>query len=159
MVKGVTLLEFVLVLVIVGILAVYAAPVFMNKQDYEKQFFFDEILNAIRQAQKLAIASSCNVIVSIQNNNYQVLQPQDRTKCSSTSTTDYQLAIHPGTQQAFTGSSQSGVSLVIESPALTAFVFNALGQSVSASSIVVTIGGSKKITVVGETGFVYDSTP
>jgi prepilin-type N-terminal cleavage/methylation domain-containing protein len=58
--RGFTAIELVTVLVIVGALAVFAAPR-LNIQGFERHAFRQEVLSAARHAQKTAMASGCPV--------------------------------------------------------------------------------------------------
>lgn len=63
--QGFTLTELVLVIVILGVLSVTALPMWFNRTDFEQRGYFDELIQATRYAQKLAIASSCDVQMTI----------------------------------------------------------------------------------------------
>lgn len=62
---GFTLTELVTVIVILGVLSVAALPLWFNRTDFEQRGYFDELLQATRYAQKLAVASNCNVQITI----------------------------------------------------------------------------------------------
>jgi MSHA pilin protein MshC len=62
--KGFTLIELTVVLLVVGILAAFAAPTF-NLSGYREQGFIQQSLAAIRYAQKQAMGSGCHVQVNI----------------------------------------------------------------------------------------------
>lgn len=59
---GFTLTELVIVLVLIGILAAFAAPR-LNIGGFERQIFADELTNALRHARKVALFSGCAVQV------------------------------------------------------------------------------------------------
>jgi MSHA pilin protein MshC len=54
--RGFTMIELVAVIVLVGILAAFAAPRFMQNDAFDARTFTDQNLNMLRYAQKLAIA-------------------------------------------------------------------------------------------------------
>jgi MSHA pilin protein MshC len=60
---GFTLPELVLVLVLVGLLAVFAVPR-LNVAAFEQRIFADEVANALRYARRVAVQSGCAVSVS-----------------------------------------------------------------------------------------------
>jgi MSHA pilin protein MshC len=64
MVKGYTLIELVIVMLLVGILAAYAVPK-LGLAGFRSSGFSQQTLSSIRFAQKLAISSSCSVQVQI----------------------------------------------------------------------------------------------
>lgn len=63
--RGFTLVELVMVLVIVGVLAVFAAPRFMERSTYSSLGFYDQTKSTIRYAQKLAVAQNRPVYVRL----------------------------------------------------------------------------------------------
>ncbi|NOT12632.1 MAG: type II secretion system protein [Methylococcaceae bacterium] len=152
--KGFTLIESIMTLVILGILSVTFLPKFFALSSYQQKVLFDDTLAAICYAQKLAVATGCNIQVSIASNTFMLKRPSaiDRSQCASTTAAYFTRDVtNPGTGETqFTGS-QSGISLTS-----TTFYFTALGSVSSGQTIF--IGGTRKITVIKETGFVYDST-
>ncbi|MEM7540254.1 MAG: prepilin-type N-terminal cleavage/methylation domain-containing protein [Pseudomonadota bacterium] len=61
--EGYTLIELIAVIVILGILAVFAAPRFVTTSAFEQRGYEEEILSFVRYAHKLAIASGCTTNV------------------------------------------------------------------------------------------------
>ena len=152
--QGFTLVELVMTLVLLGILSATALPKFFAVSSYQKPLFFDDTLSALRYAQKLAVATGCNVQISIDNNSYTLSRPAtaDRSLCTSTNPTDFSLPVrHPGTGEATYTHFENGVSLTAN-PSI--FYFNALGQA--SADVTLTVAGDKIIAVVAATGFVYE---
>jgi MSHA pilin protein MshC len=151
--SGFTLVELIMTLVIMSILSLNVIPRFFQLNEYQEKAFFDDTLGALRYAQKLAIATACNVRVNIANNQYALHRPKavDRSQCRSTDATHFtQVVLHPGSSgQSYVGS-QAGISVTD-----TVLYFDALGQASNSLEIKV---GQKKMTVVSDTGFVYDSS-
>jgi prepilin-type N-terminal cleavage/methylation domain-containing protein len=54
--QGFTLIELIMVIVILGVLAVFAAPRIFNNADFYARGFHDETLALLRYAQKSAVA-------------------------------------------------------------------------------------------------------
>jgi len=139
---GFTVIELIAVIVVLGILSATVLPKFFDKSGYQQRVIFDDTLNAVRYAQKLAVATGCNVQFSISSNAFQLLHA---TTCSSTS---YGVAVaHPATQTPPYTGSEAGISLPN-----TTITFNAIGEADGGTSI--TIGG-KTINIVPSTGFIY----
>jgi MSHA pilin protein MshC len=60
--RGFTITELVVVIVIVGILAVVALPRMFTRISFDALRFYDDAQAAVRYAQKLAIAGRCNSV-------------------------------------------------------------------------------------------------
>lgn len=68
--RGFTVVELILVVVIIGIVAAVVGPRFFTRSNFDERFYFEEALSAIRYAQKLAVASGCNIQFSIDSEGY-----------------------------------------------------------------------------------------
>jgi MSHA pilin protein MshC len=153
--KGFTLVELVMTLVILGIVSATFLPKFFQISVYQERVFFDDTLAAMRYAQKLAVATGCNIQFSIAGNSYALKRPAaiDRSQCSSTNAAHFTRDLaHPGTGAAQYTGSQSSISLTP-----VTLYFSALGNASSDADIAV--GSNKRITVTQTTGLVYDTTP
>jgi MSHA pilin protein MshC len=148
--KGFTVIELVMVIVLLGILSATALPKFFDFSGFQQQAFFDNTLSAVRYAQKLAVASGCKLQVSVSANTYALNSPANRSQCASSSPVFSTAVRNPGTGDASFTKSETGVTLT-SSPA--SFTFDALGRA--SADVLITVGGSKSIAVVRDTGFVY----
>lgn len=74
---GFTIVELVLTMVIVGVLAAMALPRFFGTHGFEERGFYDEVLSAIRYAQKSAIAQRRRVCVNFTANSVQLKIDED----------------------------------------------------------------------------------
>ena len=136
--RGFTLIELVVIMVVLGILAAVAVPVFFDLDTYKERAAYDEVASALRYAQKLAVASGCEVQVELTAGGYAV--QQRGSSCNTGTFTT--ISGHPVSSGSFSGISINPVSSIIFSP---------MGRS--AGGITVSVG-SKPITIYAETGYV-----
>lgn len=136
--SGFTLVELIVILVLLGIVSAVALPRFFGLTDYQVRAAYDEVSAAVRYAQKLAVASGCDVQVQIYNDGYALQQHQ--TGCSSGNFVD--ISDHPVTRNTF--------SDVTFTPT-TSFIFDKMGRSSTSLTIHV---GDKSLNIVAETGYV-----
>jgi MSHA pilin protein MshC len=159
---GFTLIELIMVIVILGVLAVFAAPRMFNTSDFNARGFHDETLSLLRYAQKSAIA-------------------QRRTVCVAFTDTTVSLTMAPAAPAAGAptpGCSASPVTLVGPASATAAvtakpgvtfdalptnFNFDGLGQPITSAGVLMdtqTIqiaNSAKAIQVEAATGYVHES--
>ena len=137
--RGFTIIELVIVMVVIGILAVFATSKFADRADYQARGFQDETRTLLRYAQKSAVA-------------------QRRTVCVALNATGAALRIDTTTpgdgtcDAALTLSSpaQGGTGLA---PSVVNFNFRPLGDTDQAANITAVISGVT-ITVDARTGYV-----
>jgi MSHA pilin protein MshC len=142
--RGFSVVELVLVLVILAALATVALPRFFGVQPFDERRYYDEVINAVRYAQQLAVASGCAVEVRINANAYRL-----RQRATCTSGAFVQEVRNPATGESdFARPAPNGIALV-SVPA--SFVFDALGAS--ATGATVTVGG-RAFGVTAGTGYV-----
>lgn len=163
--RGFTLIELVMVIVMMGVLAIYAAPRMFNSGDFYARGFHDETLAFLRYAQKTAIAQRRTVCVT-----FSATAPATATlsvaSAPATSTCDRALSgpnknCTDGTPTGSKGciTARTGVTY---SSTPTNFNFDGLGQpitSLGASVATQTIqvsNAAKSITVETATGYVHE---
>ena len=145
--SGFTLVELVVVMVLLGILAAVALPKFFNVSDYQERADYDEVAGAVRYAQKLAVASGCEVRVVIGGGNYALQQCSPAVGCTDgigtfcAAANFNTLANHPITNNPSVATNLSPQT----------FIFNAMGRSSNAVTVTV---GTKAFNVTAETGYV-----
>ena len=141
--RGFTLVELVMVMIIVGILAVFAAPRFFDADIFKSRGFSDQVQASLRYAQKIAIAQRRFVCVTIAGNSI-FLATGTAATC--------------GTPLA---SPSGGGNYVIDAPAGVtvtdaSFHFKALGSPSAGVTVSVTGGDmTRNIIVEAETGYVH----
>ncbi|MEO1767298.1 prepilin-type N-terminal cleavage/methylation domain-containing protein [Thiobacter aerophilum] len=139
--RGFTLVELVVVIVILGILAVVVAPRFFDRATFDARGFSDELAQTVRFAQKLAVAQHGTIHVLTGGGQVRVCWD---VACS-------QPAPSPA-GGALTRVIPTGVS--VSGPA--ALSFDALGRPSSGASYNVSGGGvNRTLTVEAETGYAH----
>ncbi len=73
-ISGFSIFELVIVIVLLGILSVYALSSFFDQDKIAARGFFDDTVNAVRFAQKLAISTGCDIRVTTVVSGYTLLQ-------------------------------------------------------------------------------------
>jgi MSHA pilin protein MshC len=145
---GYTVIELVVVIVIIGILAGFAVPRFFNNAPFAELGYANELASALRQAQKVAVASGCDTSVSISTSGYQVAQrAASGSTCATSGTYSTPVLRTDGT--TLSGSPPSGANV----NAAAQYVFTSSGALTGSSSTTSAVG-THTITVDPSTGFV-----
>lgn len=63
--RGFTLVELIMVMIMVGVLAVFALPRFFDRLTFDELAFHDQTKSMLRYAQKLAVAQNRSVFVRL----------------------------------------------------------------------------------------------
>lgn len=147
--RGFTLIELVVVIVVLGIVAAFAAPRFFGERVFAERGFYDELTAALKYAQKLAVASGCPVRVAITATGYQARQQAAASGTCNTADTTWPTAVQLADGQALSGVAPAGVTLT---PAVT-ITFDALGRTNLGADQSVAVG-SFALTVRADSGFV-----
>lgn len=144
--RGFTLVELVAALLIVGALAVFVAPR-LNVTGFSRYSFHQELLAAMRHAQKTANASSCEISVTADaaNDSYTIrFTGNGQGACADTT-----LA-KPGGSGDLSGSAPEEVDITDGA----SFSFNSFG--VPGSGQRVALDGGREVIVEANTGYVHD---
>lgn len=171
--RGVTIVELIAVLLIIGILGTVAASRFFQRGEFDADTFADQTRAMLRYGQKLAVAQNRPVFAVADATRTALCFDKD---CSDTKRVIAPSGANSGSFKTlencknqgswFCESAPDGVDQAFTGPAAL-FAFDALGKphKVTATSdletferVQITIGGpSKKIvvTVEPETGYVY----
>lgn len=149
-VRGFTLIELVMVIVLLGVLAIFAAPL-LNSKDFEARGFHDETLALLRYAQKTAIAQRRTVCVTFTANSATL----SIASAAASANCDGAL-VGPRGETPARITARAGIDY---NPQPGDFSFDALGQPNPARSIQIAIGAAnipQSITVEAGTGYVHD---
>jgi MSHA pilin protein MshC len=147
--RGFTLVELIMVIVILGVLAVYATAS-LNTTDFEARGFHDETLALLRYAQKTAIAQRRTVCVTFDPTGVAL-------SMDTTTIADSICDVAPTQTPTLPNTPRGGTGLAV-SPALsvTPFQFTPLGSTNQTSNVTITIANSTGITIEASTGYVHE---
>ena len=143
-VRGFTIIEFIITILVLGILAAVAIPR-LNLGGYRETGFFNQSLAAIRFAQKQAVSSGCHVQVQIDGTGCRLSWTGNPAGC-------------PGAGTAITNPVGASANFCADStpsgsPSAT-FTFDNIGRP-SASQVINL--GSRTISVEAETGYAHET--
>lgn len=62
--SGFSLIELIVTILVLAIISIFAASRFVNRATFDETGFFEESLSAVRYAQKVAMASGCDIRVT-----------------------------------------------------------------------------------------------
>jgi len=130
-VRGFTMIELVVVIVIAAILAFFALPRFFQTRSYDERGFLEQSLAAIRYAQKIAIASGCDTRVRFSGGTPGSYNIQRWASCVPANHTSATTDITQPDGTSFTATAPTSVSV-----SALDFYFDRIGQprQISAAS-------------------------
>jgi MSHA pilin protein MshC len=150
--RGFTLVELIVVIVVMAILTAVAAPRFFTNSQFDAPAFAQELASAARYAQKLAIATGCPVRLTLVSNvHYELKQPQNApgASCDVVFTRN---VLHPGTGNAFAGDAPGGVTIG-GGPFPQTIVFDARGIPSNAADFSIAVG-TQAVVIAARSGYV-----
>ena len=145
--RGFTLIELIMVMVVIGAMSVFVVPRFFNQSTYDTLTFHQELKTAIRFAHKLSIASGCAIQVAPTANSYALYYPN--TGCEPPYAFGANPVSHPVQSGAYADTAPPNVSLTD----FGNFYFSPVGDPSASGSITIN-PGARTITVNAITGFV-----
>ncbi len=156
--EGFTLIEMIMVIVILGVLAVFVAPRMMGTSDFYARGFHDETLGYLRYAQKTAIAQRRTVCVSFGSSSVTlaIASASSTPGCASAGT-----LVGPRGESPVTLSAKPGVSFST-TLAPANFNFDALGQPVNSAGAAMSTqtfqvsGVTPSISIESATGYIHE---
>jgi len=151
------MVELVITIVLVGILSVVVLPKFFSTATFNERGYFDESVAAVRYAQKLAIASGCDVQAAFSATGYVLTQ---RAGCTTGSFTGEPPVPHPARSGGFQLAPPSGVTV----GTTASLYFDKIGRPRNPagsppnnllSGITTVAIGTRTLTIEPQTGYVH----
>lgn len=148
-VGGFTVIELILVIVIVAVLGAIAGPRFFDNAAFDGRAYYDELVAAMRYAQKVAVASGCSVQVAVTATSWSLTQQSPLAgHCDDADSTFPTPVLLPS------GDAMNGVApgAVTVTPAVT-FIYGPLGRTSLTANQVLSLGG-RTLSIQAESGTV-----
>jgi MSHA pilin protein MshC len=156
---GFTLVELIMVILLMGILAVYAAPRVFDSNNFYSRGFHDETLGYLRYAQKTAIAQRRTVCVAFAGSSLtlNIASLPAVVNCAAPGS----LNGPKGNTASATLNARAGVAYGT-APAPTSFNYNGLGRPTDnagaevATQTFLVVGVDRSIRIESATGYVHE---
>jgi MSHA pilin protein MshC len=153
--NGFSLIELLACIVIIGVLAAVAGPRFVDYQPFQERGYLNEVAAAMRDAQRVAVASGCDVRFTVTSSGGAAgySAKQQRVWAASGCTGPWTLNVTRPDGTALSGSPPKGVTM---SPS-TQLVFAHKDGGVSTGTPPTLTVGSFTLNVVAGSGLVATS--
>jgi len=146
---GLTIVELVLVIVIVGVLGALAGPRFFNQTTFDERAYAEELASALRYAQKVAVGSGCRVRVTVTGGGYALAQQAPQGGHCDPADTTFPVTVTLAGGQPAAGTAPPGVPVAPTG----SVVFDALGRTNLGADAAVSVGPFT-LTLEAESGLV-----
>jgi len=168
---GFTLVELIMTMLIISILAVVVGPRFFSRDSFDRAFFAEELVNALRYARTVAMASGCQVRAQVDASGYELRRDANCASGGGYSFSGSGSAVWPSSGDGSAGVANftppTGFSATLSdnngllsgntlffSPDGTVRA-SAGGTVLDQATLVVTAGsGSRTVLIEGRTGYV-----
>ncbi len=147
--RGYTIVEVLLVIVILGVLGTVAGPRFFDNDVFDERAYYDELVSALRYAQKTAIASGCPVRVDVGVTSYALAQQAVSAGHCDAGDASFPVPVRLPTGEVMSGTAPSGITTA----PTTTIIYSALGRTNLGANQALVIG-SRTVTIQAESGFV-----
>lgn len=107
--RAFTLVETMTVIALLAITMAFFAPRFVTMSNFSARGYADELAGALRYAQHIARASSCNVRFTVTATSYSAAQRTSRPQCRSHGAWNRRVRLPDGDE--LTGTAPSGVTV------------------------------------------------
>ena len=153
---GFTLVELIIVIVLLGVLAVVAAPRIFNTGDFNTMGFKDQTLSLLRYAQKVAIAQRRTVCVTftISTAQLRIASAAETASCNTDLTGPQGES--PAAVIAKSGVSYASVPAAVQFNGLGQPFNSVTGAALAVASTITVAGAATAITIEPGTGYVHD---
>jgi MSHA pilin protein MshC len=146
---GLTIVELVLVIVIIGVLSALAGPRFFNKRTFDERGYAEELASALRYAQKVAVGSGCKVRADVAATSYSLAQQSAQAGHCNAADASFPSAVILSSGQPAAGTAPNGVS--VATPFVV--VFDALGRTGLGADQSIAIG-IHSLTIQAQSGLI-----
>ena len=147
--RGFTLVETIVVITILAVIAAIATPRFTDDRAFAERGYFDELTNALRVGQRIAVASGCPVRVVVTASGYDARQQGTSAGRCDPGDSSWPTPIMLPDGSTLSGTAPSGVTV---NPSTT-FVFDVLGATSLGADETLTVG-SFALVIHANSGYV-----
>ena len=153
-VRGFTLIELVMVIVLVGVLAVAVVPNLSILKSFDEAGYRDKVRGALEYARKSAVSQRRNVQVTLAANSLTFRVANDVSDVAAGSTYPRDLTL-PVADRACAATNMVCAPSGVTMTGTASVTFSPLGRPSAAAAYTVTGTSALTVTVEAETGYVH----